>query len=328
MEFDETIDILIARVLTEEASAEDHEEFVRWMEASEENRRYFEQVRTIFEQSARVQTEKFDAHAAWEIFRRKIMPDQTAARGKVVAFPVWKAAASLLAFAVAGVFLFRLFSIPPSNEYVAVADDAVRQDTLPDGTAIWMNSHTGIRYAFDKRTKTHTVALEGEAFFEVDKEPDAVLIVTAGETFIRDIGTSFNVKAHPDSATVVVSVIEGIVRFYTAADEGVELRAGQKGVYDRRSKTFSSDRLEQNEFAYKTRVFVFNNQTLQQVVNSLNAVYRRTIRVDRSIERCRLTVSFEDESIEEIAAVIAETLGLTVEETDGVITLSGEACTE
>src|SRR5690606_39750223 len=115
-------------------------------------------------------------------------------------------------------------------------------------------------------------------------------------TLFRSIGTSFNVKAHPDSATVVVSVIGGIVRFYTAADEGVELRAGQKGVYDRRSKTFSSDRLEQNEFAYKTRVFVFNNQTLQQVVNSLNAVYRRTIRVDRSIERCRLTVSFEDES--------------------------------
>ena len=67
-------------------------------------------------------------------------------------------------------------------------------------------------------------------------------------------------------------------------------------------------------------------QTLWTVIEALNEVYDKQIMISDKIGSCHITVSFNNESQEEIVAIIAETLGLTVSESEGKIMLEGRGC--
>jgi ferric-dicitrate binding protein FerR (iron transport regulator) len=170
------------------------------------------------------------------------------------------------------------------------------------------------------------VKLKGEAYFNIHHEDDKKFIVEAEGLYIRDIGTAFNVTAYPESNTVEVVVVEGEVEFFTDDNPGIRLTANGKGVYNKNTKTFSIEQPENNVLAYKTRFFSFSDADLGSVVESLNSVYDKKIIVSEPLKACRLTVSFNDEEIGEIGAVIAETLNLRITETETEIVLEGEGC--
>nr|WP_262899652.1 FecR family protein [Chryseosolibacter histidini] len=201
-------------------------------------------------------------------------------------------------------------------------------DTLPDGSGVYLNKETQLAYTFDKKKKAHVVKLKGEAYFNIQHNDDKTFIIDVDGVMIKDIGTSFNVKAYPESNTVEVVVEEGEVMFYTEKDSGLYLRAGGKGVYNKVSKTFTVEQADPNVTAYKTRFFIFSDTDLATVVNELNEVYNKKIVVGSHLEQCRLTVSFNNETIEEIANVIAETLGLTTKISGNDIVLEGKGCEE
>lgn len=69
---------------------------------------------------------------------------------------------------------------------------------LPDGTKVWLNSHTQISYNSNYGMKDRVVALAGEAYFEVAKDKDHRFIVKTGDMEVEALGTSFNVKAYKE----------------------------------------------------------------------------------------------------------------------------------
>ena len=241
---------------------------------------------------------------------------------------MWRIAASIVVVLGAGLFAYQLFrsgSVPP---VVMVAAKEVLTDTLPDGSSIVLNKETELAYTFDKKKNAHTVRLKGEAYFNIHHDDKKTFIVNIDGVYIRDIGTSFNVKAYPESNTIEVVVEAGEVMFYTDNDSGVYLREDGKGIYNRVTKSFTIAEPEANVLAYKTRFFNFSNTDLASVVESLNGVYDKKIILGDSLKKCRLTVSFDNESQDEIIAVIAETLGLAVRESDDRIILEGPGCEE
>jgi ferric-dicitrate binding protein FerR (iron transport regulator) len=170
------------------------------------------------------------------------------------------------------------------------------------------------------------VKLKGEAYFNIHHEDDKNFIIEASGVLIKDIGTSFNVKAYPGDSTVEVVVEEGKVMFYTDTDSGVYLSANGKGIYNKRTKTFTVEEPELNVLAYKTKFFSFSDTTLRSVVEELNGVYDKKIILDQQLRDCHLTVSFNNEDIDEIAAIIAETLGLSIVKSETEIRLQGSGC--
>jgi ferric-dicitrate binding protein FerR (iron transport regulator) len=114
--------------------------------------------------------------------------------------------------------------------------------------------------------------------------------------------------------------------FYTDTDSGVYLSANGKGIYDKTTKTFNIEKPEENVLAYKTKFFTFNDTDLQTVMFALNSVYNKKIVFGSNIYNCHLTVAFNNEDIDEIAAVIAETLGLTITKSVNEIRLEGPGC--
>ncbi len=324
------IDELIASYLSGEATLEEVAIVDRWREADGDNQKYFEHLRLIFERAARTGSAiSFDTDQAWERLRENL------AKGKSVPMRrhkrstlLLKIAASMILCVVAGIFAYRNLATGNIQSTEVLAGAETRLDTLPDGTAVFLNRHSNIYYKFDRRSDSHTAALQGEAYFDIKRDDSETFIVTAGETLIKDIGTSFNVTAYPEANTIEVVVDEGEVQFYRSDHPGVNIRAGERGIYDRVSRTFTISAPDPNATAYKTRSFTFSNRRLESVVQSLNNVYDTSIHIDENLRGCKLTVAFQGERIEEIAAVIAETLGLSVAREGDMIRLHGEGCGE
>lgn len=323
------IDNAIASYLAGEAPPELRSLVDQWRMENENNRRYFEQMKLIFEQAKNQDAgPQFDTDRAWQKVRVKI---SDSSQTKTISFrPDYKVfmrmAAGFVMLLTTGLLTFYFFTAENTQILALTSGAQLKADTLPDGSAVYLNRATTIDYALDADNKKHVAKLTGEAYFSISHDDEKTFIVEAGETFIKDIGTSFNVKAYRDSATIEVLVEEGEVWFYTEGNPGIYLKANGKGIYNKMTGVFSVDAPEPNLTSYKTKVFTFNNQTVSSVVATVNSVYEKKIRIDDNLLTCKLTVSFYEETPEEIAAIIAETLGLTLSKSGNDIHLKGPGC--
>lgn len=328
------IDELIAKYLAQEAAADEVAFVESWANAEESNRKYLDQFRAIFQKAAlSPDTQVFDTDAAWTKISHSLKKGESK---QVNLYPggapgaqlMWRIAASIVVVLGAGLFAYQLLRPDNIQPLVMESVQEVVTDTLPDGSSIVLNRDTKLTYSFDEKKKTHTVRLKGEAYFDIHHDENKTFIIDIDGVYIRDIGTSFNVRAYPETNTIEVVVEKGEVMFYTDKDSGVYLREKGKGIYDKVTRSFTIDQPEANVLAYKTRHFNFSDTDLSAVVESLNGVYSRKIILGESLQKCRLTVSFDNESQDEIVAVIAETLGLTVSESERGIMLEGPGCEE
>jgi ferric-dicitrate binding protein FerR (iron transport regulator) len=324
------IDELIAKYLVGEAGPDEIALLEKWQGEADDNRKYVEQFRTIFDKSSTARDwQEFNTDAAWNNLKKKLKVPE----GKVRSLPprtsnfyFLRVAATVTILAGVGFFLYKSLSSSSLKPVEVITGKERVGDTLPDGSGVFLNQKSKLAYAYDKKKKTHTVKLQGEAYFHIHHEDDKKFIVEAEGLYIRDIGTAFNVTAYPESNTVEVVVVEGEVEFFTDTNPGIRLTANGKGVYNKTTKTFSIEQPESNVLAYKTKFFSFSDTDLGSAVESLNAVYDKKIVIADSLRNCHLTVSFNDEDISEIAAVIAETLNFTIKETETEIVLEGNGC--
>jgi transmembrane sensor len=327
------IDELIGKYLAGEAVAEEIAFIESWANENERNRKYFDQFKTIFQKAVEVTDyQTYDTDAAWTKMRQSLRSSQ----GKSVMLPPpastnslsfnWRIAAAVVMVLGVGLFVYRMSQPAVLTPVEVKSNTGTVSDTLPDGSGVVLNKQTQLAYAFDKKKKIHTVTLKGEAYFNIQHDSTKTFIVTVDGVMIKDIGTSFNVKAYPESNTIEVVVESGEVMFYTSTDSGVYLRANGKGVYNKITKTFTIDQPEENVLAYKTRFFTFSNSDLVTVIEAVNRVYDKEIVISDKIRNCHITVSFDNESQDEIVAIVAETLGLTVSESNGKIMLEGPGC--
>lgn len=325
-------DDLIGKVLAGEGSAQEAEEVLNWVSQSEENKLYYESLKTIFDKAASAEIQiQFDTDAAWNKVRKKIAEE----RGNVV--PLYKnrsffnqplriAAGIIILLGVA--YAAYQWTAPAVQTLALVSGQATKTDTLPDGTTAFLNKRSELTYEFNPRKKIRKVVLKGEAYFSVKHEAEKPFIIEAEDILVRDIGTEFNLKAYPDKDTIEIIVMHGEVQFYTKNDEGLNLQAGEKAIYTKSSKKFYRiEKPDTNALAYKTKVFSFNNTDLKSVVNLLNEVYNSKIKLaNEKLFNCRLTANFKEDNASIIAEVIAETMGLTITRKDDQIILDGKGC--
>ena len=324
------IDDLIGKYLAGEAAKEEILFVETWANESEGNRKHLQQCKLIFDKSFQAKVlQEFDTDAAWLKMKSRLQ----AAEGTIPLQSrrssnnlVWRVAASIIVILGIGIFAYQMINADRSSSVEVVSQKETKSDTLPDGSGVFLNKKTELAYTYDKKEKSHVVKLKGEAYFNIQHEDDKNFIIDAEGVFIRDIGTSFNVKAYPEDNTVEVVVEEGKVMFYTGTDSGIYLSAKGKGIYDKATKKFTIEQPEENVLAYKTKFFSFSNTDLRTAVEALNNVYDKKIVLGENLSNCRLTVSFNQEDIDEIAAVMAETLGLTLQNSANEIRLDGQGC--
>jgi transmembrane sensor len=330
------IDELIGKYLAGEATSSEIEQVERWEKESDSNKHYVSQVKLIFDKASSIKEwQQFDQDAAWNKMKVKLQKREA----KTVSIKsenktnnsfqlnwVWRVAASIVLTLGIGYYFYQQNTSSTIDPVEVVAETKAIENVLPDGSDVFLNKKTKLFYSFDQDKQQHTVKLKGEAYFDIKHDEKKKFIIDVDGVFIRDIGTSFNVKAYPKSGKIEVVVKEGEVEFFTETDSGVFLRAGGKGVYDKQTKKFFIEQPESNVLAYKTKFFSFNDQNLESAVEELNEIYDKRIVLSDKLKNCRLTVTFNNEDIEEIARVLADTYGLTVKETSKEIILDGAGC--
>jgi ferric-dicitrate binding protein FerR (iron transport regulator) len=239
----------------------------------------------------------------------------------------WRAAAAIALLVVAGAFWYRYWAQPQESfqQYAFQASEQPNTLQLADSSRVSLNRGTQLK--FRSGTRLREATLQGEAYFAVKSDRARPFVVLAQGTEVRVTGTAFNVKAYSrDSVSVVVD--EGRVVFSAGADS-LPLVAGERAVYlHSTNKLYKYFNLDKNTAAYANRVFHFDQTPLGEVVYKLNEVYRTNIALATpALQGCLLTVDFENKDLEVVLQIIADTLGLTVEQlADGEIVLSGAGC--
>lgn len=331
----EHIDILIAKVAMGEADPQEVQQLTDWENLSEENRLYVAQGKKVLGAMPFVEV---DTNAAWAKLKQRmddreeeatVVPMMLPVRNKRSLIIASAAAAALVVLLAIGVFI-KYFSGTdmPVNEYAVNTENATLADTLPDGSIILLNKKSDLKYSENSKGE-RIVKLKGEAFFEVKHNEEKPFVIEANSTFIKDIGTGFNVKTDDAANTVTVVVETGVVDFYTAGNKGLTLKAGQTGVYNGNTQTFTRQENEANPNAlsYKTKLFNFNRATLGNAIAQLNNVYGSNIVLENeNLKNCLITVDFNNEDLDTIINVITATLNLKSKKEGDKIILYGDGC--
>lgn len=155
---------------------------------------------------------------------------------------------------------------------------------LPDGTKVWLNAASSIRYPLNFTSSERSVEIVGEAYFEVvhnPKYPFRVNIKTAtgnGGT-IEDIGTSFNVNAYDDEPVAKTTLLEGIVKLSADGKKGVLLKPGQQAVVSNQSaNTKILDNIDTDDaIAWKDGLFKFNDGNVETIMRQIGRWYNVTV---------------------------------------------------
>lgn len=330
-EYNEHIDILIAKVAMGEAEPHEVQQLTDWENLSEANRLYVVQSKKVL---GAIPFVAVDTNAAWAKLKQRIEAGEEAPVVPMVAKPrrlaiAWAAAASLVLLIGLGIF-FNYFAGGdiPVNEFATATQNSTLTDTLPDGTTVFLNKNSNLNYAENSKGE-RVVKLKGEAFFEVKHNEEKPFIISVSDAYVRDIGTGFNVKEDKIANTVTVTVETGEVDFYTKNQKGITLTAGQTGVYNGTTKAFSKveNEANPNALSYKTKVFNFNRTTLATAVAQLNTVYGSNIVLENdNIKNCLITTDFTNEDLDVIINIITETLNLKSKKEGDKIILYGDGC--
>lgn len=331
------IDQLITRFLSGEASNRERLLLENWLTESDANRKYFDQIKFIYDKASSVYPEiDFNVDKAWGDVKGKMkFTPRVDIKTQKSQWDWLRVAASLAAIiglsAIIYLSVHEKTSITSTANVSAVTiaskDSSINQK-LPDNTQVYLNKKSKLSYKPDYGKKNREVQLVGEAYFNATHSADKPLTVKAENTFIKDIGTAFNIKAYPNEDLIEVYVEAGKVIFYSQSDSGLTLVKGDVGVFNKKTSTFSKKRnVEANILSYKTKSFTFINARLQDVIRQLNSVYAPQISLkNKEIEDCTITVTFDDESIENVVNIIAETLDLKLSKTSEGFMFDGVKC--
>jgi transmembrane sensor len=152
--------------------------------------------------------------------------------------------------------------------YNTISTDRGRQWqlTLPDGTKVWLNAASSIRYPLTFTGK-RVVTLTGEAYFEVAHNAKQPFEVKAAGQTIQDIGTSFNINAYSDEPAMKTTLVEG-----AATVNGTMLKPGQQAVLIHDQVQLSVANIPQ-ALAWKNGFFGFDHADIHTVMRQLSRWY-------------------------------------------------------
>jgi ferric-dicitrate binding protein FerR (iron transport regulator) len=315
---------LLVKHLLGETNREEQIIVQQWIQASNENEKHFEQLKMIWEQSKiSAKLSAIDVDAAWNKFSKRLQQDSYQPKAKV--FPIrsllnWQSvAAMLIVFVITAILWFNNGGSKEQLTKVKSAN-AVLTDTLKDGSIITLNQYASIEYDRAFSGTERKVKLKGEAFFSVAPDKQKPFIVSANNAVITVVGTSFNVKAI-DSLTEII-VETGIVQVRTSTGS-VVLTKGEKVIINHNgeisSKQHTSDKLYNY---YRSKQFICDNTPLYKLVELLSQAYKQKIVIaDDEKAKEPLTATFNNESLDTVLDVVAETLNLKIVKTPNEIIL-------
>ena len=323
------IDDLIAKVLADEATADEQTAVESWLDAAPDNRKYFEDLKRIwFESGDAVESLAVNTDAAWQQVHQRIHEPPKRLTVK------WLSTGNIMKIAAVALILFAAIQFFDSGSTLKnkeiTATAAVIQDTLSDGSVVSLNKKSSLTTVFSK--KERRVKMSGEAFFDVAHDTEKPFIIEVKTLEIKVIGTSFNVDNLSETGKIIVVVETGKVLLRGANGAEIYIEKGDKAIYDVATGQFEKVKnTDKNVTAYKTNILGFEKTTLKDAVKQINQLFDAHIEiVSPEIENCPITSTYArgDDLDFYFKEIIGESINLKVQKVGDKLVLSGTGCKE
>ena len=187
--------------------------------------------------------------------------------------------------------------------------------TLADGTIVWLNSCTRLRYPLDFKGDVREVFLEGEAYFEVAKDAKHPFVVRTADVDVRVLGTRFNLSAYEDDALVSTTLEEGSVEVSTPLGKQV-IRPNEQLVFNVKEGKVDCRDVDASVYsAWKDGMFVFEDETLERIMKRLQMWYDVEVFFSsEDVKSCRFTGDLKRyDDFSRIVRMIEEVAGVSIQ---------------
>jgi hypothetical protein len=148
------------------------------------------------------------------------------------------------------------------------------QVTLPDGTAVWLNAASSLKYpASFASLKDRKVELTGEAYFEVAKDKAHPFIVKTNNEDVEVLGTHFNINSYTDEPSTKTTLLEGSVQVSAKEGDIAKIKPGEQAVLNQ-SGNIAVEKVNVNKaVAWKNGKFVFESENISSIMRKLSRWY-------------------------------------------------------
>lgn len=178
---------------------------------------------------------------------------------------------------------------------------------LADGTRVWLNSESTLKYPVYFAGNRREVVMTGEGYFEVAKDAGKPFIVAVNGVNVRVLGTSFNISAYNEK--VVTTLVEGKVQLQKGMDS-VTLTPDQQGIWQAGKSGFEVKRVEARNYSlWREGVFYFEDVDLETILDAMARWYNVNIfYMNPSLKSMKFSVEVKRyENIEQILRKIEQT---------------------
>lgn len=318
MELSEHIMQVIIRQLNGEASVEEREKLMSWIDESPENKQEYEAYLQIWRDSLDVLTQhNFDTADAWKKVQKRVGPpasDTPSMSARIFSLKRFLVAASVIV-AVSIVTFYFLKSDGKTNWETVVAANENRQISLPDGSTVLLRKGSTFRYSTKFEAGDRSTELSGEGFFEVQPDRANPFKITTSQSVVEVLGTSFLVRSSAAKDEVVVN--EGRVRFTERGDLEKKVVLTKRQQASLEGNTFFLDTvLSNNYLAWESGSLVFNNTPLKQVIRDVSNLYGVEIVLSpdgrEQLADIKIQAEFNNQTLEQVLDEIRLMTGLNI----------------
>ncbi len=318
MAIEQKIYEIIIRYFDGTLNEKEEKELILWLELSPENQKTFVWIKDIWETSRLNKTELAATENEWIRLREKILSrSRNAARTKLIRLRTWQGAAAILILAlIVSLFISSPFTGRKQYYYAFAPKGSISQVMFPDGTNIFINAGSKLKYKPDDGRSKREVYLDGEAYFEVAKDKRRPFVVHTPCYDVNVTGTKFNVKAYQQDDKVMTTLEEGSVRITSAGSVHLPkeylLSPGEQITFTKSENTVVKLKVNPVYFvSWKDNKLIFLNMDFRELLVLMERKYGVNIKVEeKDILDYHYTGTIRNESVLEMLDIIKYTLPL------------------
>ena len=287
---------LLLKYIAGDCSDQEKVDITEWLDFSAENMQEYLALRKLYDITI------------WQT-----LPASSAkAEGKKPHRLIYMEVVKIAAILILGIFISRYFILRNSAEnalaiqtlHVPAGQRA--EITLSEGTNVWLNAQTTIKFPSKFTGKVREIELDGEAFFDVTADKNHPFIVRTSRYDVKVLGTRFNLSAYSHSQVFETSLFEGLVEILKPGDAKGMLITPDEKAFLSNNELIKGTITNTEQFLWKEGIISFNNESFNEMAKKLELYFDLKIEIHNlNILEYRCTGKFRTkDGVEHILKVL------------------------
>lgn len=302
---------IITAFLSGKATDGEHRELEEWVKQSPDNNRYFQEMRNVWQtmNPAFNPSEINVFEAEKNILANIVATERNVAR---VVLLYWQRIAAIVVIPLL-ILCTYFYQNKNSGQYDAIEYQEVKSPhgtfsevRLSDGTHVWLNGGTSLKYPLIFRKGERKVLLNGEGYFEVQADKENPFVVETGRITLRATGTAFNIEAYNRDSITAVTMVKGKIDVAFGSSSPVVMIPGERASFNNQTKQCIIAKTDPYKwYAWKDGLMIFRDDPLSYVFKRLGQTFNVNIELkDTTLANAPYRATFEYESLDEILRLL------------------------